>query len=158
MRLERGERVLTWAPLAAGAGTVAATDRALHVLTGSGSSEIATLRWHEMLRAVWEADSSTLVLDVSVEPDGSRRERLALDGGGHRLPETVRERVTSSIVLAQHVPLIGRAGVRVVARRVPGRSDLLWQLHPDSGIDLRRTELRASAEASLEAIRASLAS
>lgn len=153
--LDRGERVLTWAPLAVGAGTAVATDRALRVVIGSA---VETLPWNEMLRAVWEAESSSLVLELAVPPYAARRQHVALEGDGGRLPETVRERVTSSIVVAQHVPLVGRSGVRIVARRIPGSTELLWQLHPDSGIDLQRIELRVIAEDALAELRASLTS
>ena len=43
---------------------------------------------------------------------------FAIDEPG-RLLELVRERVTASVVLQRHVPVDGRRGVRVIARRAP---------------------------------------
>ena len=45
--------------------------------------------------------------------------RFVIDEPG-RLLELVRERVTASVVLQRHVPVDGRRGVRVIARRAPG--------------------------------------
>jgi hypothetical protein len=86
------------------------------------------LPWHDVLGATWDAEAEALRLEVA---DGPRRERrvLVLDEPG-LLPETVRERVQASIVLTRHVPLVGRRGVRIVARRAAGDDELVWHVVP----------------------------
>ncbi|MCC5575911.1 hypothetical protein IMZ11_09705 [Microtetraspora sp. AC03309] len=72
------------------------------------------------------------------------------------LPETIRERVTSSIVASKHVPLDARGGVRLVARRVPGAEEPRWEFVFDPGLDPGDPGLRALAEQALEEVRRSL--
>jgi hypothetical protein len=53
-----------------------------------------------------------------------------------RLLELIRERVTASVVLQRHVPVEGKRGLRVVARRAPGRrGDLIWSVRYDEGVN-----------------------
>ncbi len=48
----------------------------------------------------------------------------------------MRERVTASVVLQRHVPLTGRRGLRVIARRAPrGDRPLAWFYEYDEGVD-----------------------
>jgi hypothetical protein len=104
------------------------TARALYLPDGT------VLGWNEVDEAVWNVDESTLDL-VTLPIDGPARSyRVHLPDPG-RLPELVRERVTSSIVVNQHVPLAGRAGAKIIARRVPGRDQLDWIVLYDAGID-----------------------
>jgi hypothetical protein len=68
----------------------------------------------------------------------------------------VRERVNASIVVQDRITLSGRAGARVVARRVPGSTDLRWSVVFDPGLDPGDPALRAAADAALAELRASL--
>ena len=53
-----------------------------------------------------------------------------------RLLELVRERITASVVLQRHVPIAGKRGVRVIARRrAAGSRELSWLFEYDEGID-----------------------
>ncbi|MFC7105981.1 hypothetical protein ACFQQB_39570 [Nonomuraea rubra] len=72
------------------------------------------------------------------------------------LPETVRERVNSTIVVNKHVSLPGRGGVRLVARRRPGGEVLGWTFVFDEGLDPADPGLRAQAEQALEGVRRSM--
>jgi hypothetical protein len=78
---------------------------------------------------------------------------LDLDEPG-RVLELVRERVTASIVLQRHVPVEGRRGLRVIARRAPrGDQPLLWLFEYDEGIDPADPDVARLAEEALEVAR-----
>lgn len=125
--LSKGERLLAYARTADG-GWAAGTDRALHL--GNGR----VLGWHQVDQARWvEADQ---VLEVVTLPEGAappRVHRIEIPAPGP-LPELVRERVTSNIVVAERVDLIGTAGARLLARRVPGDTAVRWSAVYDAGV------------------------
>ncbi|GAA1277151.1 hypothetical protein GCM10009677_33870 [Sphaerisporangium rubeum] len=136
--LERGERVLVHASTPD--GLIVVTDRALH-LPGA-----APLPWHRIDRAQWDEEG----LNVTAT-DGATHRVLVPDPG--RVPEAVRERVTSSILVNRHVRLGDRGGVRLVARRLPGSDTAEWDLVFDPGLDPTDPGLRAAAEQALEDLR-----
>jgi hypothetical protein len=140
--LEPGERVLVHARTPGG-GYVVATDRALR-LPGE-----EPLPWYRIDRALWDEEGLRVVAT-----DGTER-RLPLPEPG-RLPEAVRERVTSSILVNRHVRLGDRGGVRLVARRVPGQEAAEWDFVFDRGLDPADPGLRAAAEQVLEEMRRNL--
>lgn len=142
MTLEPGERVLVYARTPDG-GYVVATDRALR-MPGR-----RPLPWYRIDRALWDQAG------LSVHATDGGEWRLALPDPG-RLPEAVRERVTSSILVNRHVRLGDRGGVRLVARRVPGRDEALWELVFDPGLDGSDPGLRAAADQVLEELRRNL--
>jgi hypothetical protein len=146
--LTQGERVLaagrctddTWA---------VATERALLV----GESRVD---WADIAHAEWDHEASVLRVDLLRTTGGAPASRqLALDEPGF-LPETVHERVTASIVTSRHVPIRGRAGVRVIARRVAGSDELRWQLVLDRGLDPDDPQVQALAQAALTDLRREL--
>jgi hypothetical protein len=143
-----GERVLASARLSDGTW-VAATQRAL-LLPGR------RIDWVTVAHAEWLDEEDALRVDQMAGPDGStQRHRLVLDQPG-RLPEVLRERVMSSIVASRHVPVLGRTGVRVVARRVPGQDELVWQVVVDRGLDPGDERVRAAGQAGITALRREL--
>jgi hypothetical protein len=74
-----------------------------------------------------------------------------------RLLQLVRERVTASVLLTRHVPITGRRGVRVVARRAPsGRSGVTWVYEYDAGVEPDDPFVQAAAETALAAAQADL--
>lgn len=159
LSLARGERVLTASPLAppAPGGTIGsiglwavATERALHLPTGQGEWHV--LPWQAIARAHWDADESVLhVEEVSGEgPAAAHAVPLAVPS---LLPETVRERVTASIVVSRHVRLSPAGGVRIVARRVPGGGEPQWQLTHDPGLDPDDPQIRVRTSAALDELR-----
>ena len=126
--LEDGEKVLAAALLTDGAAAVATRQR---LLVGDEASRRLDVPWHEVDHAAWEPDSA--VLDIRLV--SGRRVRLSADPGAPTLlPEVVRERVQSSVVLGRKVEIHGRRGVRVVVRRTP--HGLVTQVLPDAGVDL----------------------
>lgn len=144
-----GEHVLAFARCADGTWAVA-TDRSLLV---AGDR----VDWAVTAHAEWDHESSVLTVE-DLRTAGGRPavRRLRLEEPGF-LPETVRERVTSSIVMSRHVPMRGRAGVRVVARRDPSAGeDLRWQVVVDAALDPRDPEVAAFARSALADLRRDL--
>ena len=75
--------------------------------------------------------------------------------GADRLLQLVRERVTASVVVVRTVPLQGRLGVRVVARRDPDRSgELTWSAVLDAKLDATDPAVIDAAQQALERVRA----
>jgi hypothetical protein len=60
--------------------------------------------------------------------------------------------VTATIVLSRRVPVAGRRGLRVAARRQRIGEALLWQVVPDPGIDPDEPATRAAVEAALRSM------
>lgn len=154
-RLELGEQVLAAARPVNRTGQVLATDRALLLPTGAaveedGTSAYARLPWHTLATAGWDDASEVLtVVELGANASGLR---LRLPEPG-MLPEVVRERVTASVVVTAHVPLLGDKGVRILGRRRFGADELVWQLVYDPGVDDTDAGIRARAEAALEEVR-----
>ncbi|WP_043627536.1 hypothetical protein [Nonomuraea candida] len=141
LKTEEGERVLTFART--DAGHVVATNLALYLTDGT------RVPYEEVDKASWDEEGVRLLT-----MDGVRHfERIAEP---RLLPETLRERVNSTIVVNKHVNLPGRGGVRLVARRRPGGEVLGWTFVFDDGLDPTDPGLRAQAEQALEGVRRSM--
>ncbi len=156
LALTIGERVLSVAR-GVGGSWVVATDRAV-ICAGR------RVDWTEVAHAEWDDETATLTIEpmpmpmpVAQAAEGLRDApwRLMLESPG-LVPETVRERVTSSVVASRHVPVRGRAGVRVIARRVPGSPELLWQVAPDVGINPADADVALATRAALADLRVEL--
>ena len=146
--LQHRERVLAAAQLADGSWA-AATPTAL-LMHGR------RLEWLLTTYAAWDNDATTLRVDELAAADGTpHTHELVIDEPG-QLPEVVHERVTASIVASRHVRLDGRAGVRVVARRVPGQQELVFQVVVDRGLDPAHPQVRAAGEAAMADFRREL--
>jgi hypothetical protein len=147
-----GERLLAWVPVADG-GWAAGTRDALY-LPG------ARVPWEQVQAADWDSEEGRLDV-VEVGTWGRPRPQHSLSipdtaaKDADRLLQLVRERVTASVLLSRHVPVTGRRGVRVVARRAPsGRSDAEWFYEFDEGVDPDDPFVRAAAETALAAAKA----
>ncbi len=146
--LRRGERVLASALLADGSWVAATRDALL--LPGR------RVDWASVAHAEWSDDDAMLRIDQLGGAAGEQdTHQLVVDEPG-RLPETVRERVMASIVATRHVAIQGRAGVRVVARRVAGEEALVWQVVVDRGLDPADPGVRATGEAAIADLRRDL--
>jgi hypothetical protein len=141
LNTEPGERVLTFAR--SDAGHVVATNLALYLADGT------RVPYEEIDKASWD-ETGVRILTMD---GGQRLEPIAEP---RLLPETVRERVNSTIVVNKHVDLPGRGGVRLVARRRPGGEVLGWTFVFDDGLDPDDPGLRAQAEQVLEGVRRSM--
>ncbi len=104
--------------------------------------------WHEVIRAAWDEP----VMEIQT-PHGLRRFVL---GDAGRIPELVNERVRASVVVQHHVPLRGDKGVRLVARRPPGGTDITWRVTFDAGLDPADPQLRLAADEALAELRANI--
>jgi hypothetical protein len=122
--LGRSDRLLAWSSLVGG-GVAAATIKELRIVTPRGTKIVQP--WAEVDHAVWEQESRTLVIWwVS----SRRTTPLEIQDDIGRLPEVIRERVQSSVVLTASVPLPnGRLG-RVALRRGAGGALVAQTLVP----------------------------
>lgn len=127
----RGERILAYGQARDGAPVVA-TDKALVLTDGT------RLPWERIDHATWDDPELRIIATDSEHTIELTEPR--------RLPEVVYDRVTSTIVVTRHIPLDGELGVRVIARRAPGSSQLEWRLRFDAGLDPEDTRLRARAD------------
>jgi hypothetical protein len=145
-RLPSGERPLAVAEAADGT-LVAGTRDALHL--GDTS-----LPWEHVERADWDADASTLtVTELGAYGEQRPVHRLVIEEPG-RLLELVRERVTATIVIQRHVPVRGRRGLAVIARRpARGATELRWFLEYDEGVDPEDPSVRKAAESAYAELR-----
>jgi hypothetical protein len=144
-----GERVLAWASTTGPAeGVVAGTAAALYLPGGR------RIPWEQVEGADWDLDSETLTVR-EVGAWGEQRPAYALVlGDPGRLLELVRERVTASVVLQRHVPVQGRRGVRVIARRSPvGAREVSWFFEYDEGVDPADPFVEHAAQEALAAAR-----
>ena len=148
----KGERLLAWAPVAGG-GWAAGTRDALYL-------EGHRLPWEQVQTADWDRDEGRLrVSEVGTWGEPRPLHTLTIPAtaakDADRLLQLLRERVTASVLLSRHVPVTGRRGVRIVARRAPsGRSDVQWLYEYDEGVDPDDPFVRAAAETALEAAQA----
>lgn len=135
-----GERLLAWATTDDGT-----------VIGGTRDAFYTPSRvpWEQVEAADWDRDASTLRVSEVGAWGSARPEHLFTVGEPGRLVQLIRERVTASVVYQRHVPITGRRGVRVIARRPPGRAtDLTWVYEYDEGVDPDDPAVRlAAAEA-----------
>lgn len=146
LAVRRGERLLAWTDTSV--GPVGGTREALYLPD-------RRVPWEHVESAHWDRDTSELVVrEVGSWGEPRPVHRALVDEPG-RLLELVRERVTASVVLQRHVPVLGERGLRVVARRgSSGARALTWTYDLDDGLDPEDPAVRAAAERGLAAARA----
>jgi hypothetical protein len=145
-----GERALAWAPVEGDAWVVGTRD-ALYL-------PATRLPWEQVEAATWDREQSLLrVSEVGSWGEPRTEHALTLSESGRdadRLLQLVRERVTASVVVSRHVPINGRRGVRVVARRAPsGRSPVHWVYEYDVGVEPDDPFVQTAAAAALDEAR-----
>jgi hypothetical protein len=86
------------------------------------------------------------------EPGGKAEHHVRLTNPGS-VPETVRERVTSTIVVDHQGRLAGGGRVRIVGRRTAATGEPHWAFVFEPGMDPADPGLRAQAEQLLEDLR-----
>ena len=153
-----GEKVLAWAESTSGE-VVAGTRDALYVTSVVDVTSVVEpaetrIPWEQVEAADWDKDTSVLRVSEVGSWGAPRPEHtFAIEEPG-RLLELVRERVTASVVLQRHVPIEGRRGVRVIARRAPrGDQPVQWVYEYDEGIDPDDPLVVMAAEEALAAAR-----
>jgi hypothetical protein len=148
--LERGERVLAYAPTRGGSHVVA-TSTALHLpaprAEGDTAPAFVRLPWDRIGQASWKDGW----LHVH-EPGGAPEHHVRLTDPGS-VPEAVRERVTSTVVVDHQAQLPGGGRVRIVGRRAAGGDALHWAFVFEAGLDATDPGLRAQAEQLLQELR-----
>lgn len=145
-----GEKVLATAT--AEDGTVLAGTRDAFYVVAAG--ETRRVPWEQVEAATWDRETDTFRLS-EVGSWGEQRpvHTITIDAPG-RLLELVHERVTASIVLQRHVPVAGRRGLRVIARRAPaGTGVIQWVYEYDEGVDPDDASVRRVARKALEVMR-----
>ncbi|MGH3348566.1 MAG: hypothetical protein ACRDO4_16425 [Nocardioides sp.] len=137
-----GESLLAWAEVDDGR-VIAGTRDAIYL-------DGARLPWEDVEAADWDRDTDQFRLrEVGTwgQPRGEHVYTIAEPG---RLLELVRERVTASVVLQRRVPVTGRLGLRVIARRAPrGNRPIRWLYEYDEGVDPDDPVVRDVAETAL---------
>ena len=146
VEVSAGEKVLAHATTEA--GVVAGTGAALYLPGG------VRIAWEQVEAADWDLESETLrVSEVGSWGEPRPTHSVVLTDPG-RLLELVRERVTASVVLQRHVPIRGRRGLRVIARRAPaGEREVSWLFEYDEGIDPEDPFVEHAAQEALAAAR-----
>jgi hypothetical protein len=153
--LPRGERVLAGGEDVSGRWVVG-TDRALY-LPASADKPPNRLAWEQVDHADWDREAELLRVTATA-PFGEPLPAwtLRFDKPDPRLLQLVRERISASVVVEQHVRLQGSRGVRVIGRRQPAGAgdDLVWALAFDEDVDVNDPAVRSAAEDALAAVRA----
>lgn len=137
---QRVRKPLAWAPVG-GEWVIATTEQLLLPFR-------EPITWDLVVRAAWDEP----VLELQL-PDGPYR--LVIERPGN-IPRVVNERVKASVVIQHHVALAGEKGVRIVARRRPGTTDVTWRVTFDAGLDRTDPQLRAAADAALRDLRTTM--
>jgi hypothetical protein len=139
----RGESLLAWAET--DDGRIVAGTRDAVYLDGT------RLPWEDVEAADWDRETDQFRLSEVGSWGDLRAEHVFTIAEPGRLLELVRERVTASVVLQRHVPVTGRRGLRVIARRAPrGDRPVRWFYEYDEGVDPDDPEVRAAAREALE--------
>jgi hypothetical protein len=143
----RGESLLAWAET--DDGRVVAGTRDAVYLDGT------RLPWEDVEAADWDRETDRFRLSEVGSWGDLRAEHVFTIAEPGRLLELVRERVTASVVLQRHVPVTGRRGLRVIARRAPrGDRPVRWFYEYDEGVDPEDPAVRVLAEEALREARA----
>lgn len=142
------ERVLSWGREAVSGTTVVATNHALYAVDATGGRTLHR-PWHEVDGGTWSAELATLTVTWV---DGSRPSQWAL-GATSLVPETLRERVQASVVLAQRIELGPRRTAKVALRQDLATGDLVEQVVLGRGVRADDPELVARTDASLAYLR-----
>ncbi|MFN2539657.1 MAG: hypothetical protein ABR549_16095 [Mycobacteriales bacterium] len=148
VELGPSERVLSWGREEASGTTVVATNQRLCAVGGAGE-RVMTRPWHDVDGGTWSSELGQLTVTWV---DGSRPSQWVL-GESSLLPETVRERVQASVVLAQRIDLGPRRSARAVIRQDLGSGDLLEQVVLGRGVPGDDPEVAQQAAAALAYLR-----
>ena len=146
--LGSGERVLSWGREETSGTTLVATNHALYAVDAAGECTVHR-PWHEVDGGTWSAELTTLTVTWV---DGSRPSQWVL-GATSLVPETLRERVQASVVLAQRIELGPRRSAKVALRQDLATGDLVEQVVLGRGARADDPELEARTEAVLAYLR-----
>jgi hypothetical protein len=129
LELPRSERPLSWARDETTGSTVVGTTQGLYAVDPAGAPTVAR-PWHLVDAGSWSADLFQLTVTWV---DGSRPTQWVFREPT-MLPETLRERVQASVVIAQRVDLGNRRSARAVIRQDLATGDLVEQVVLGRGV------------------------
>jgi len=161
-KLERDERVITWAR--AGGTAIIVTNRGLWL------PDVDTrVGWYEIHKAAWADGVLTVTGAVFTSDEAHAGYTMATDAAPTEIripepgavPRRVRERVNASVAFTSLYPVPGGGAARVVARRISGQDGLTWSVrlegpatqnatHPD--VQAAVDQLVADAKASIAVV------
>jgi hypothetical protein len=144
--LPRGEKVL--AHTVARDGTwLLGTRLRLVVLEEQRAVQIP---WETVEDAAWKQDDARLRFTETGQYGEPRPTYSFEVEDPALLLQLVRERVTASVVLQRRVPVRGKLGLTVIARRSPVGGPVAWMHAYDAGLDPNDPEVAAVADRALE--------
>ena len=134
-----------------------AIDRVVEPFDKVRNRPVETIPWERVATADWNKDEDRLrVIEVAEYGVVPPAHVLAVPEPGLLL-QLVRERVTASIVLQRRVPVGGRRGVTVIARRPPqGSGETIWAVELDPGLAPEDPAVREAAARGLQDAQAEL--
>lgn len=147
LSLGRGERLLAWAADDRGT-TVVASNHHLYAVEAGGAVALSR-PWHLVDAGTWSGEASLLTVTWV---DGGRPAQWVL-AEPLLLPETLRERVQASVVLAQHVALGERRTARAVIRQDLASGELVEQVLLGKGVRSGDPGVEEQTRAALDFIR-----
>ena len=154
--LVRGESLLAAAQARDGTWLLGSREQ-LSAVQEAAPGNTVRLRWEEVQRADWDQDTATLRVEA-VRDYGEPVARWSheLDEPGSLVP-LVRERVSASILLQRRVPVVGKRGFTIVARRPPtGDGELTWSFEFDPGVSPDDPVVAAATDVALGEAKESL--
>ena len=152
--LPRGERVLAHTVAKDGTWLLGTRVR-LVLVEGSDSSGEAVIKipWETVEDAAWDQEDARLRV-TEIGQYGEPRPTHSFEVQDPALLlQLIRERVTASIVLQRRVPVRGKLGLTVIARRSPVGGPVAWMHAYDAGVDPADPEVVAVADQALEQAR-----
>ncbi|QKE85159.1 hypothetical protein [Arthrobacter sp. NEB 688] len=147
-----GEKLLAWAGDGLGTTLVAGRHRLYVVGPGDGEGAAPVVRrarpWHLVDAGLWSEDG---VLRITwVDDESPLRQALTEPG---MFPETLRERVQASVVLAETID-VGRKGTaKVVVRRDLATDALLSQAVLGRGVSISDPGVADDVQAGIDRVR-----
>ncbi|MGW6129918.1 hypothetical protein ACWFNE_07815 [Cellulomonas sp. NPDC055163] len=145
LTLAHGDRVLVATELAGG-GWAAASRRALYVVDPT----VERRPWADVDRATLDAETSTLTVHWVT---GTSQELALTGAGAPTFAQVLRERVQSSVVHSETVPVKGGGTIRVALRRDED-GELVSQVIGDGTTDLSDPAVAALVDAAERRVRA----
>ena len=149
--LPRGEKVL--AHTVARDGTWLLGTRLRLVVVGAdspGERSAVQIPWETVEDAAWKQDDARLRFTETGQYGEPRPSYSFEVEDPALLLQLVRERVTASVVLQRRVPVRGKLGLTVIARRSPVGGPVAWMHAYDAGLDPADPEVAAVADRALE--------
>jgi hypothetical protein len=146
--LPRGEKVL--AHTVAKDGTwLLGTRLRLVVVRGLEGAAAIHIPWETIEDAAWDEEGRRLRVTEMGQYGEPKPTHSFTVTDPALLLQLVRERVTASIVLQRWVPVRGRQGLTVIARRSPVGGPVAWMHAYDEGLDPSDPEVVVVAEQAL---------